>query len=67
MQFAYVIAHGRGVGGPCNHAADEGRIKLERAVSTSVTAACREALLDHATVHFATACFGMRRFLVKGS
>lgn len=51
---------GRGTGGPCNHAAvDEGRVKLERAVSTSVTTACREAHLDPATVHFAAACFGM--------
>jgi N-acetylglucosamine kinase-like BadF-type ATPase len=51
---------GRGTGGPCNHATvDEGRVKLERAVSTSVSAACREAHLDPATVHFAVACFGM--------
>ena len=51
---------GRGTGGPCNHAtAAEGRAKLERAVSASVAAACVEANLDAATVHFAAACFGM--------
>jgi N-acetylglucosamine kinase-like BadF-type ATPase len=51
---------GRGVGGPCNHAAAaEGRAKLQRAVSESLNAACREAQLDPATVHFASACFGM--------
>jgi N-acetylglucosamine kinase-like BadF-type ATPase len=51
---------GKGVGGPCNHAtAAEGRAKLERAVSASLTAACAEAKLDPATIHFAAACFGM--------
>ena len=51
---------GRGVGGPCNHAtAAEGRAKLERAVSASLAAACAEAQLDPATVHFTAACFGM--------
>ena len=51
---------GRGVGGPCNHAAaGEGRAKLERSVSESLEAACREANLDAGTVHFAAACFGM--------
>jgi N-acetylglucosamine kinase-like BadF-type ATPase len=51
---------GRGVGGPCNHAAaGEGRARLESAVSESVAAACHEAHLDLATVHFAAACFGM--------
>jgi N-acetylglucosamine kinase-like BadF-type ATPase len=51
---------GRGVGGPCNHAtAAEGRAKLERAVSASLAAACAEAQLDPAIVHFAAACFGM--------
>jgi N-acetylglucosamine kinase-like BadF-type ATPase len=51
---------GRGVGGPCNHAAAaEGRAKLERAVATSLHAACAQANLDPATVRFAAACFGM--------
>jgi N-acetylglucosamine kinase-like BadF-type ATPase len=51
---------GRGVGGPCNHAAaGEGRAKLERAVSASLAAACQEAGLDAATVRFDVACFGM--------
>jgi N-acetylglucosamine kinase-like BadF-type ATPase len=51
---------GRGIAGPCNHAtAEEGRAKLERAVSESLAAACREANLDAAAVHFACACFGM--------
>jgi N-acetylglucosamine kinase len=51
---------GRGIGGPCNHAAAaEGRAKLERAVSESLAAACREAGLDPGTVRFAAACFGM--------
>jgi N-acetylglucosamine kinase-like BadF-type ATPase len=51
---------GRGVGGPCNHAAaSEGRAKLERAVTASVAAACAEAALDPETVRFAAACFGM--------
>jgi N-acetylglucosamine kinase-like BadF-type ATPase len=51
---------GRGTAGPCNHAiADEGRAKLQRAVSASLAAACVEANLDPATVHFACACFGM--------
>jgi N-acetylglucosamine kinase-like BadF-type ATPase len=51
---------GRGVGGPCNHAAAaEGRARLERAVSESLAAACQQAALDHRTVHFAAACFGM--------
>jgi N-acetylglucosamine kinase-like BadF-type ATPase len=51
---------GRGVAGPCNHAAaDEGRTKLQRAVSGSLSAACQEAGLNVATVRFAAACFGM--------
>jgi N-acetylglucosamine kinase-like BadF-type ATPase len=51
---------GRGAGGPCNHAAAaEGREKLRRAVSASVSAACLDANLDPVTVHFAAACFGM--------
>jgi N-acetylglucosamine kinase len=51
---------GTGEAGPCNHArADEGRAKLERAVTESVAAACREAALDSATIEFAAACFGM--------
>jgi len=51
---------GRGIGGPCNHAAAaEGRAKLDRAVSESLAAACQEAGLDPRTVRFAAACFGM--------
>lgn len=51
---------GRGIGGPCNHAAGgEGRANLERAVSESLAAACREAGLDPGAVRFAAACFGM--------
>jgi len=51
---------GRGVGGPCNHAtAAEGRAKLQRAISESLAAACREAQLNPDTLHFAAACFGM--------
>jgi N-acetylglucosamine kinase-like BadF-type ATPase len=51
---------GRGIGGPCNHAAGaEGRARLERSVSESLAAACREAGLDPHTARFAAACFGM--------
>ena len=51
---------GGGSGGPCNHAgAAEGRRKLVRAVSDSVTAACAEAGLDPPAVRFAAACCGM--------
>ncbi|HUB82866.1 MAG TPA: BadF/BadG/BcrA/BcrD ATPase family protein [Bryobacteraceae bacterium] len=51
---------GRGVGGPCNHAAaSEGRAKLERAIAVSLAAACAAASLDLETVRFAAACFGM--------
>jgi N-acetylglucosamine kinase len=51
---------GSGKAGPCNHAGlAEGRAKLERAVSDSLAAACREAGLDPATVEFESACFGM--------
>jgi N-acetylglucosamine kinase-like BadF-type ATPase len=51
---------GTGEAGPCNHAAHgEGRGKLERAVAGSVGAACAQAGLDAATVHFEAACFGM--------
>ena len=51
---------GRGIGGPCNHAtAAEGRVKLERAISGGVAAACQEAQLDRAKTRFAAACFGM--------
>ena len=54
------VALGRGTGGPCNHAgAAEGRAKLERAVSESLAAACRQAGLDPQSVSFAAACFGM--------
>src|SRR5215471_10139627 len=51
---------GTGEAGPCNHAAaGEGRAKLERAVSGSLSAACAEAGLDPASVSFEAACFGM--------
>ncbi len=51
---------GTGEAGPCNHAGSgEGRGKLERAVTASVTAACIEAGLDAAAIHFEAACFGM--------
>ena len=51
---------GWGEAGPCNHAAaDEGRAKLERAITESLAAACTRAGLDAATVEFDAACFGM--------
>lgn len=51
---------GMGEAGPCNHArAHEGRAKLERAVTTSVAAACAHSKLDAGSIRFAAACFGM--------
>ena len=51
---------GTGGGGPCNHAeTQEGRDKLERAVSACLATACHQAGLNPATVHFEAACFGM--------
>jgi len=51
---------GQGDAGPCNHAgAGEGRVKLERAVRTSLKLACEDAGLDPNSVQFAVACFGM--------
>jgi len=51
---------GTGEAGPCNHAgAEEGRAKLERAVTASVATACIEAGLDLAAIRFEAACFGM--------
>jgi N-acetylglucosamine kinase-like BadF-type ATPase len=51
---------GAGEAGPCNHtAAAEGRLRLERAVTESLAAACAQAGLDSATVRFEAACFGM--------
>lgn len=51
---------GSGEGGPCNHVgAAAGREKLARAVTESVTGACRAAGLDSRRVRFETACFGM--------
>ena len=51
---------GVGEAGPCNHAgAAEGRAKLERAVTASVSAACAAAKIDARTIRFAAACFGM--------
>jgi N-acetylglucosamine kinase-like BadF-type ATPase len=50
---------GTGRGGPCNHAvAGEGRARLERAVTQSVSAACAHAGLMP-DVEFEAACFGM--------
>jgi N-acetylglucosamine kinase-like BadF-type ATPase len=50
---------GSGNAGPCNHAAAaEGRAKLERAVSESLSAASEQAGLP-AGVRFEAACFGM--------
>lgn len=54
------VVLGRGVGGPCNHAAaGDGRAKLERAISESLSAACRDAGLDAGSLRFAAACLGM--------
>lgn len=51
---------GIGEAGPCNHAgAAEGRAKLERAVTSSVAAACIAAKLNPGSIRFAAACFGM--------
>jgi N-acetylglucosamine kinase-like BadF-type ATPase len=51
---------GTGEAGPCNHAAEaEGRAKLDAAIRMSLAAACAQAGLDSAVVHFAAACFGM--------
>jgi N-acetylglucosamine kinase len=51
---------GAGEAGPCNHAgAAEGRAQLERAVTESVAAACRQAGVDATNIRFAAACFGM--------
>ena len=51
---------GIGKGGPCNHAsAAEGRARFIGAVTTSVGAACLEAGLDAATIHFVSACLGL--------
>ena len=51
---------GAGQAGPCNHVgAAEGGDKLRRAVSDSVTQACRAANLDPKNVRFEAACVGM--------
>jgi N-acetylglucosamine kinase-like BadF-type ATPase len=51
---------GAGCGGPCNHAGRaEGRQKLVRAVTDSVTAACVQAGLEVSATRFTAACFGM--------
>ena len=51
---------GAGEAGPCNHAgAEDGRVRLERAVNQGLDAACRRAGLDAATVRFESACCGM--------
>jgi N-acetylglucosamine kinase-like BadF-type ATPase len=51
---------GTGEAGPCNHASEqEGRAKLERAVTQSVAGACQAAGLDANSPRFEAACFGM--------
>ena len=51
---------GAGTGGPCNHVAEaEGRARLTRAVTESVTLACAQAGIDSSRVQFEAACFGM--------
>jgi N-acetylglucosamine kinase-like BadF-type ATPase len=50
---------GAGRGGPSNHvAAEEGRAKFTGAIQSSLAAACKEAGLQAADVHFASACLG---------
>jgi len=50
---------GVGRGGPCNHVrASEGRAKFINAIQSSLTAACAQAGLTAATVHFTSACLG---------
>src|SRR5260370_33003791 len=51
---------GWGVGGPCNHAGKaEGRARLTRAITDSVTQACTRANVDIASATFEAACVGM--------
>ena len=51
---------GWGEGGPCNHAGKaEGRARLTRAITDSVSQACTRANLDFAAVTFEAACVGM--------
>jgi N-acetylglucosamine kinase len=51
---------GTGTGGPCNHVGEaEGRERLARAVTESVTLACEQAALDASQIQFEAACFGM--------
>jgi N-acetylglucosamine kinase len=57
-EYGHVL--GAGEAGPCNHAgAEEGRVRLERAVNEGLEAACARAGLDAATVRFESACLGM--------
>jgi N-acetylglucosamine kinase-like BadF-type ATPase len=50
---------GWGQGGPGNHVgAAEGRVKFVNAIETCLGAACRQAGVDAAEVHFASACLG---------
>ncbi len=50
---------GGGRGGPCNHVgAAEGRAKFTNAIHGCLSAACAQAGLDPATVHFEAACLG---------
>ena len=54
------LIRGWGIGGPCNHAGKaEGRARLTRAITDSVTEACTRANLDVASVTFDAACVGM--------
>jgi N-acetylglucosamine kinase-like BadF-type ATPase len=51
---------GSGEAGPCNHAAaTEGRLRLERAITGSLAAACQQGGLDPSEVRFEAACLGM--------
>ncbi|MBV9768738.1 MAG: ATPase [Bryobacterales bacterium] len=50
---------GVGLSGPCNHVgAAEGRAKFTGAILGSVQAACAQAGLNAATIHFSSACLG---------
>jgi N-acetylglucosamine kinase-like BadF-type ATPase len=50
---------GVGRGGPCNHVgASEARAKFVNAIAESLRAACFDAGLDVATIHFVSACLG---------
>lgn len=56
-QDGQVIGHGQG--GPANHVrAEEGAMRLTKAITESVGEACRRAELDFATTTFDAACLG---------